>query len=137
VGGHFAFALEPVRDMSATAFPDKSLGDEAFLVRGLSDGTAWGLLAAAGTAALLLLGLLVAGLRRRRAMPEDARDVALPLAVWFVVYAAFFVFWEPFNVEFWIPQVTALWLLLALLWAPAKEGDARRGTGWMARAAGL
>ena len=32
-----------------------------------------------------------------------------------IVYTCFFVVWEPTNVEFWIPQVTALWMLAAVL----------------------
>jgi hypothetical protein len=34
--------------------------------------------------------------------------------VWFTVYAAFFTWWEPLNLEFWIVPLLPLFLLLAL-----------------------
>jgi hypothetical protein len=40
------------------------------------------------------------------------------LVVWAGVYTLFFLLWEPSNLEFWIPQVTCLWLITAALSAP-------------------
>lgn len=116
IGGHFAFALEPVQRAMTAAFPQNALVDEIYLVRGLTTTAALGLLAAAAVAGFALVGLLAAGLRGVRQRPEGVRRVLAPLAAWVAVYSAFFLFWEPHNVEFWIPQATALWMIVALLW---------------------
>ena len=47
--------------------------------------------------------------------------------MWIGVYAAFFMFWDSNNAEFWIPQATALWLLVAALNAPRPEDAAASG----------
>jgi hypothetical protein len=118
IGGDFLFRLDPVADRVAEAFPGKSLSDEAFLVRRLATPVVVGLAVLAVVAAALLGIVLVCGLRERRALSPPARRLVAPLAVWLAVYGAFFLVWEPWNLEFWIPQATALWLLLAVLCAP-------------------
>jgi hypothetical protein len=48
---------------------------------------------------------------------------------WLLVYGAFFLWWEPDNIEFWIASMPAALLLLAL----ALCGERRRGPGvWLA-----
>ena len=98
------------------AFPGKSLDDEIFLVRHLSPAGAALLVAARGgwsDAGSLGAGRgLLAGARNR---PEPALRLARSPGAWIIVYTCFFVVWEPTNVEFWIPQVTALWMLAAVL----------------------
>ena len=119
VGGHFAFALPSVRNAMAAAFPDKSLVDEAFLVRGLPEYAPYLLIAGAALFGLGFGAMLIRGVLRRRQMATEAQPLALLAALWIGIYSAFFLFWQPYNVEFWIPQVTALWILLALLWTDA------------------
>jgi hypothetical protein len=60
---------------------------------------------------LLLAGLLVLHLRRLR---SGARPLVAGLAAWLLVYGAFFLWWEPDNVEFWIASLPPTLLLLAL-----------------------
>ncbi|MEM1056638.1 MAG: hypothetical protein AAGI52_14035 [Bacteroidota bacterium] len=114
VGGHFGFAMESVQSLLLRAFPDKMLDDETFLVSGLPG---WlpplllglGALAGAGSATLAITAA-----RRRGPATTTGRDLRAALATWIGLYAVFFFFWDPFNVEFWIPQTTALWMLVAL-----------------------
>lgn len=60
---------------------------------------------------LLLLGLLVL---RLRTLVAGRRTLALALALWLLVYAAFFTWWEPDNIEFWIASLPPALLLLVL-----------------------
>jgi Dolichyl-phosphate-mannose-protein mannosyltransferase len=60
---------------------------------------------------LLLAGLLVLHLRR---LCSSTRPLVIGLATWLLVYGAFFLWWEPDNVEFWIASLPPVLLLLAL-----------------------
>jgi hypothetical protein len=60
---------------------------------------------------LLLVGLLVLHLRNLR---FGALLPASGLVVWLLVYGAFFLWWEPENVEFWIASLPPALLLLTL-----------------------
>jgi hypothetical protein len=60
---------------------------------------------------LLLVGLLVLHLRSLR---FNARSPAIGLVTWLLVYGAFFLWWEPENVEFWIASLPPALLLLTL-----------------------
>lgn len=121
VGGHFAFALPSVQEAMTAAFPGKSLVDEAFLVRGLPTYALYLLFAGGTLFGLGFAAVTVRGVLRRRQMSAEARPLAQLAALWIGIYSAFFLFWQPYNVEFWIPQATALWMLLALLWTDTSQ----------------
>lgn len=124
VGGHVAYRFEPVREWMHSTFTDRSLDDEEFLVRDLPIAGAVVLAVLAVGGAGLLAAVVVRGVQRRREIPEPAAAVLRALAVWVAVYTAFFVVWEPSNPEFWIPQVTAVWMLAAVLsTVPSRRGD--------------
>ena len=124
VGGHFLFRLDWVHETLAEAFPDRSLSDEAFLVRHLAPWAAVVLMVVALVGAALFVVTFVRGVRRRRLVPAPARRLVAVLAVWVATYTLFFLVWEPSNLEFWIPQVTCLWLVTAALTAPrARAAD--------------
>jgi hypothetical protein len=80
---------------------------------------------------LLLLGLPIAHLRWLFAGP---RPLIAGLAAWLLVYGAFFLWWEPENIEFWIASLPPALLLVAL----ALRGQRRWGPGvWLALAIGV
>lgn len=60
---------------------------------------------------LLLVGLLVAHLQ---SLIRSRRWLVGVLLAWLVVYGAFFFWWEPDNVEFWIASLPPVLLLLML-----------------------
>jgi hypothetical protein len=122
VGGHFVFRLRAVRDGIHEAFPERSLTDETFLVRNLAPVAAVALVAVALVAGALLAGVLVRGYRDRQRQPEAVGRLTRALVAWMIAYTAFFLVWEPSNLEFWIPQVTAAWLLAAAACAGPLEG---------------
>jgi len=139
IGGSFAFRLGAVRDTISSRFPGRSLDDEAFLVRHVPPVAAGVMVLVAVAGAALLVAALVGAVRRRRDLTPAARRLALPLLVWLAVYSAFFLIWNPENLEFWIPQVTLLWMLAAVGTATAVADPpavARRRVRRLAVAAG-
>jgi len=70
---------------------------------------------------LVLLATLLLNLRGLRAAPHGTLPVSL---TWLAVYGAFFLWWEPGNVEFWIASLPPFYLLVVL----AGTSDKRRLT---------
>jgi Dolichyl-phosphate-mannose-protein mannosyltransferase len=64
----------------------------------------------------LLLGVAAGGalLTRSTARPPSLSPMITALLVWLAVYGAFFTWWEPDNIEFWIAALPPLLLLLAI-----------------------
>jgi hypothetical protein len=81
-------------------------------------------LAQPGGAALWLLLGVAALWGVRRGGGGGARAALLPLGVWLFVYGAFFFWWEPDNIEFWIASLPPALTLLAFAL------DTRRGRPW-------
>ncbi len=102
----------------------------ADLGRGLSDT-----LAQPGGAlfGLLLVGLLV--LYLRRLLAGYACLVAV-LFVWLACYGAFFMWWEPDNVEFWVASLPPFVLLLMLALSVGEVRSWQPGV-WVAGAVGV
>ncbi len=78
---------------------------------------------------LTLLGALLLNLRGLAAAPRGTVAVATS---WLIVYGAFFLWWEPDNIEFWIASLPPFYLLVVL----AAAGAWRRGEAESARVAG-
>jgi hypothetical protein len=69
---------------------------------------------------LALLAALLVNWRRLAAAPPGSVLVAL---TWLAVYGAFFLWWEPDNVEFWIASLPPFFLLVALaVWGGERPG---------------
>jgi len=80
---------------------------------------------------LLLGGLVVLHLRRLGGRPHA---LVAGLLTWLLVYGAFFLWWEPDNIEFWIASLPPALLLVAL----ALRGEHRWGAGvWLALAVAI
>jgi hypothetical protein len=71
---------------------------------------------------LLLSGLLIVHLRRLARAPGA---LLIALAAWLLTYGAFFLWWEPDNIEFWIASLPPALMLLAL----ALRGERQWGPG--------
>ncbi|PDV96410.1 protein O-mannosyl-transferase family [Candidatus Chloroploca asiatica] len=77
---------------------------------------------------LLLLGLLLLHLRPlRRTAPPGSLVIATS---WLLVYGAFFLWWEPDNIEFWIASLPPFYLLLLLATHPASNQRDPQAPGW-------
>lgn len=125
VGGHFVFAIEPIRELVEATFPDKSLRDELFLVRNFSSFKATFLLVSSAIVGLCFSAIIVRGGWQHRRISGPARTLATVMSVWILCYSIFFLFWEPYNVEFWIPQTTALWVLAVTLTSSNRQAAHR------------
>lgn len=64
-----------------------------------------------------MVALLLLGWRAVRRWPS----AVLICTIWIVGYAAFFIWWEPDNIEFWISALLPLWLLLGLAVASIEQ----------------
>jgi hypothetical protein len=113
LGGLFAFAPGPLHDAIAGALPGSTPRWQRYLMRDFDGRLALGLLALSALVAAGVARLLV-GWRAARGVPRGARTLALLCLGWLVPYAAFFTWWEPTNVEFWIAPWVALAVLAAL-----------------------
>jgi type II secretory pathway component PulM len=75
--------------------------------------------------------MLMAGFKRWRQLAAGAQQQLLGLGLAFGSYALFFLFWVPFNVEFWLPQLLLLW------WGWLKLGEQRAKRWFPALLAGM
>jgi hypothetical protein len=125
VGGHFAFSLDPVRDVVVGGFSGKSLREELFLVH---DYPEWLVLLLFVLLAVLALALLQSVLRWLRRPTLDGRAMLLATlcVAWLAPYAIFFTWWEPHNIEFWIAPWVPLATLFALVSSRREYGSHRR-----------
>jgi hypothetical protein len=69
---------------------------------------------------LALLGTLLLRIRALAAAPRGPVAVAL---AWLLAYGAFFFWWEPENIEFWIACLPPFYLLVALAVAGEERGQ--------------
>ena len=125
VGGHFAFSLDPVREVVVGGFSGKSLREELFLVRDYPEGLVFALLVLLAVLAAALLWSAL-GWLRRRALNRRARLLTALSIAWLAPYALFFTWWEPHNIEFWIAPWVPLAVLFALLSSGPGHGAPRR-----------
>ncbi|MBD3266735.1 hypothetical protein GF373_08705 [bacterium] len=72
-------------------------------------------LAAMAGMVLLMLGLLIFGIRGALKHLNILKPVAWLLGLWILIHGSVAVFWAPGDVEFWVPVLTAFWLLLGWL----------------------
>jgi hypothetical protein len=60
---------------------------------------------------ILMIALLVASVAATSSVWSRHRRTAMLVAGTLVVFSAFFVWWQPDMLEYWIPQLTMVWLL--------------------------
>ena len=123
VGGHHALALDPIRDELTERFAGKTFNEEAFFLADYPRGLAVALLVLSAVTAALL-AILAARWLRRPALGAGSRTLAILAAVWLVLHAVFFVWWDPLNIELWY----AVWLPAAVLLALPVARPEQRGT---------
>lgn len=111
IGGQFLFQLQPVTAILESGFSGHALEDEKFLTRNLPASYAWMILA---LSALFGLAVLTIALKFVAAISKMATQekIILPLFATLIVYSAFFCFWMPEILDFWILQMVLIWLLL-------------------------
>lgn len=113
VGGHAVFANDSTRDI-VESLGSRNPREELFLMRDYPGGLGAAILALAALVLALFGTAIVRAVRARHALTEDHRALAVLCLAWFGMYAAFFTWWEPINVEFWIAPAIPVAILLAL-----------------------
>jgi hypothetical protein len=108
IGGHFFLAIPGLSDLIGARFSETVLDEERFLARAFSPFGAMALLASTGIAALGAALAIHRSTRSRSAhapTPAFVNRFILPSVV---LYAFFAAWWDPDNVEFWMPVVPGL-----------------------------
>ena len=106
------FQIEVVTDWLVQLFPHLNMNDDKYLLRNYSHFTSSIYLSAVivfGTIYLYLLGGTFLAIKK---ITIDKK--AWLLIIFLIIYSIFFTFWDPTNPEFWIPQATLLWILIAI-----------------------
>ena len=111
-GALWIFAVPGATATIAKIF-NRGVHDEAFLVRDMSPAYALVYLAVTVIGILLVLGLMLVTRHAAKEVWLRQRRAATLVMATFVVFAAFFLFWKPELLEFWMPQLTMSWLLWA------------------------
>lgn len=112
LGGHYVFQLPPVKKLINASLSSHSLGDELYIARNISTSMAIFLSAITGILAAIMLWLLIRFIKNGKLIAKSYKVIVIPLLLAFFVYSAFFTFWMPEILEFWILQSVVLWLLL-------------------------
>lgn len=97
-------------------FPGQAMNDSgrAFLAEaGWGERLLFGLFYAAVLG--LALAPFVLAVRMRKLFWTRYRRETLVLLVWAVLYGAFAIYWVPGDISFWVPMLTAWWLLVAMV----------------------
>lgn len=134
IGGHFVFATSQLRGFLETLLQGRGVLEEQFLVRNMGDGLAFLLVGVSAIFVLLLAASTLLSLRHLRRLWHRQTVLMGAAVTWFAVYAAFFLFGGPMNVEFWIPQSLVWWLLFLMLWRESTSTEERT---WLKSAAML
>ena len=112
LGGHAAFATDATRE-AAESLGSRNPREELFLMRDYPAWLAVLVLLLSVVVALLVVATAVRAVAERRELDDAHRSLGVLCVAWLGVYAAFFTWWEPINVEFWI----AAWIPAAILLA--------------------
>lgn len=112
VGGHFIFQLPGVEEYLQQAFSDHGLKDELFLSSKIKEWAAVLLTFLAGLLATGILTVSVRFMKKYKLVLIGQGAVVKPLLLTIGVYSAFFCFWMPEILEFWILQMVLIWILL-------------------------
>jgi hypothetical protein len=119
VGGQFIFRLGSMQESIGDFLKVHALQDEAFLVKGLSPTLVWTALIMSFLLGVVMLILLVQFIARFREKMRSWKHVIMPLLLYAGIYTAYFLFWMPEILEFWLGHCIVLWLLLLGTYRPA------------------
>lgn len=112
VGGHYIFQLPPIKNYINHSLNTHSLSDELFLGRQMTETTAMLLFALMLVLAALMFWMLIRFVRKYRAVVARYGRVVPVLLLCGLIYSAFFCFWMPEILEFWLLQSVLFWLLI-------------------------
>jgi hypothetical protein len=121
VGGQFLFHVGQLSESIDNFLRVHALEDEIFLVRNLGRGTIGVILVLSVLLMVLMTMLLVHFIARFREKMRSWGHVIIPLLLYVAVYSAYFFFWMPEILEFWLGQCIICWLLLVGTYRPVER----------------
>ena len=116
IGGHFVLAANGFQNIASKATGGKRLLDESFLVRDLSETTAYILAALSTIAVCFLIAVTCRKFRFWRQIWKEHHIILGISLIWIGIYSTFFLFWFTASIEFWIPQSVIFWLIIIIIW---------------------
>lgn len=111
-GGHFIFQVDVVSNYLDRTLAAHSLQDEMYIARNISETMAILLSILTLVVIVTMVTLVVRFWRRYKSIRRTFPGVTEPLLLCGLVYSAFFTFWIPEILEFWLLQSVLIWLLL-------------------------
>lgn len=121
VGGQFLFQVGQLSSAMDNFLRVHALHDEIFLVRNLGSGTIWVIMTMSLLLMVLMLMLLVHFIARFKTKMRSWGHIIIPLLLYVAVYSAYFFFWMPEILEFWLGQCVICWLLLIGTYRPVSK----------------
>jgi len=115
IGGHFIFPAIGGEILSKTILKGKWIADEMFLVRNMSRQQGIFLIVLTLLLFSLIAYLKIISMKSLKKIISDNWKILTISFIWLVSYTIFFIFWEPSNLEFWIPQSLIAWLILIVI----------------------
>ena len=125
IGFHFVWAIPVAKAWLERVLAGHWLMDDAFVTHSLSARTALALLALSLLLGVILVWLFASRLRNLRLLWREPHGLVPLTLAWLAIYSAFFFFWEPSNLEFWIPQSVCCWLLFIALVTAGEQSRTR------------
>ncbi len=111
VSSYGMFQIDFVMDILQQIFPDKNFFNEQYLLRNTTKVSNYLYVIFMIIFLLSYLYLIIKTSSKIKMLIKN-KDLHL-LLLTILIYTIFFSFWDSANVEFWIPQVTLLWILIA------------------------
>ena len=121
VGGQFLFHLGHLSEAMDNFLRVHALQDEVFLVRNLGKGTIWTIVILSLLLMVLMTMLLIHFIARFKQKMRSWGHIIVPLLLYVLVYSAYFFFWMPEILEFWLGQCVICWLLIIGTYRPANR----------------
>ncbi len=112
LGGHYIFQFPPVKKKINALLSSHSLGDELYIARNVSTPMAVFLMVLTFFLFVITLWLLIRFIKNFRSINTAYHSIIVPFIATFILYSAFFTFWIPEILEFWILQTVLVWILL-------------------------
>jgi len=114
IGGHFLFSIERLGSLISSTLGGKFLVSQKFLVDHLSAFQAQALLLGSLPLVAVFIVALASYMRSWREIWREHYYLLILSIAWLVPYAIFILWWEPYNLEFWIATLIPIWLIALL-----------------------
>lgn len=103
------FQLDFIQESISRIFPGKNFDNEIYLLKHYRSSISYLYLILMLVFYSVYITFLVKLITRVKKINRELKVLLFPI----IIYSLFFTFWDSANVEFWIPQITFIWILIA------------------------